>query len=193
MMKRYTDYLALVFGSGDRIYHMEHFRNDKTDTLNMSVKEINNHTYRMVLDRAYRINWATWSKVIANDMGRWEEPWYFKREDGKVARKTVSRERPPRMPINVHKTMNEVIRSKKIGLMLFQEPPPPRQVIKVTECVCSCGFKGESMKGTRIHVKSKGEGHELIETQEIELVGVKEPIDPFHYSKTELPSGKVTE
>lgn len=196
MPKDYTDYIALIFDSGERVYHLEHFRHKKLQSIDREVHPFNGHEYLLELDRAYRIKWTPWSKVI------WAEPktiehqedWFFKGENRLWARKTVTvqKVKNPLIKLRVLATINEFLRSKKVGLLLYQEPLPPREVERVFDCSCSCGFKGKTMTGTKVHVASGGEGHNLIEEKEIEFVGrVREPIEPMHISRIHQPSGEL--
>lgn len=88
-------------------------------------------------------------------------------------------------------SIKEIFRSKKIGLLLYQEPPPATEIRIVTDCECSCGFKGATMPGTKVHVsKAGGEGHTIKEIVSIELRNIaKEPIEPMHISRIHQPSG----
>lgn len=90
----FTDYVVMVFDSGERVYHLGHIQSFKGK--NAGGKEIQGtpypfggHKYLLNLDRAYRIKWAPWKKIA------WKHP---------------------------RQTFKELLRSKKIGLLLYQEP-----------------------------------------------------------------------
>lgn len=92
-------------------------------------------------------------------------------------------------------TFNELTRSKKVGILFYQEPSPPREIRVVTDCECSCGFKGKTMTGTKVHIASaqqtgQGSEHtikEIVSTQMVNVV--KGPIEPMHISRIHQPSG----
>jgi hypothetical protein len=120
MAKEYTDYLFMMLSSGDRVYDLEHARCVKGRLLFDSLLPIQNgpgsrplktpdtpikyapglwvqmngHKYLLNLDRAYRINWAAWKKLVI------KKP-YWK---------------------NFYKPILELVRSKKVGILYYQEP-----------------------------------------------------------------------
>jgi len=176
--KDFTDFVVLIFDSGDRLYHIQHLRHNKKVDIDMKTLPHKGHKYLLELDRAYRIKWKPWPYLVKR---KWEIIQTKKGIEKKVIRSRVS----------IPKTISEVFRSKKIGLLLYQEPPPPREVLVVTDLKCSCGFKGETMRGTKIHSSNKkSPEHELVETVSKELVGVvTKPISPMHISRIHQPSG----
>lgn len=92
--KDYSDILIVVLDAGERIYHLDHRRHFKGSKLNGSTYPLNGHKYILNLDRAYRIRWAPWKKLIA------KKPYLQ----------------------NIGRFFNEMTRAKKIGLLLYQEP-----------------------------------------------------------------------
>jgi len=109
MAKEYTDYILMTLGSGERVYDTVHLRYHKGKLYNPDMVDfkkalpfgvgfiaqpLNGHKYLLNLDRAYRINWAPWKKFII------KKP-YWK---------------------NFYKPLIELTRSKKVGLLFYQEP-----------------------------------------------------------------------
>jgi hypothetical protein len=94
MAKDFTDYVIMVLDSGDRVYHLVHLRNGKGCKIDGNTYPMNDHKYLLNLDRAYRINWAPWKKLVVR------KP-YWK---------------------NFYRPLIELTRSKKIGLLIYQEP-----------------------------------------------------------------------
>jgi hypothetical protein len=94
MVKDYTDYVIMVLDSGERVYHLVHLRNAKGCKINGNIYPMNDHKYVLNLDRAYRVKWAPWKKLVV------KKP-YWK---------------------NFYKPLIEFSRSKKIGLLFYQEP-----------------------------------------------------------------------
>ena len=169
--KDFTDIVIMTLDSGERVYHLAHLRHLKDMKMNGVSYPVNGHDYLLNLDRATRIKWAPWPKFKSNPLYRstpyWKKPYWV---------------------------INEFLRSKKIGLLLYQEPGAPKEVKMVTDCECSCGFKGVTMRGTKIHTKAAGLGHTLKETYSTTLMNVvKEPIEPLHISRIHQPSGEMTE
>lgn len=198
MPKDYTDYVVFILDAGDRVYHKYHFRNTKGGGLDHSLHPHNGHDYLLELDRAYRVKWAPWEKVIWAEPKTIEhqEPWYFKGENRLWAKKTVTVQevKNPLIKLRVLATINEFLRSKKIGMLIYREPPPPKTVTVLVDCVCSCGFKGKNIAGTKVHSSSKGPDHELKMIYKTQEVGrVTKPIEPHHISKIHQPSGELRE
>ncbi len=109
MPKDYTDYVLMVLGSGDRVYELVHLRFQKGKLYNPQLvsfqkalplgprfiaQPVNGHKYLLNLDRAYRVNWAPWKKLVI------KKP-YWK---------------------NFYKPLLEFARAKKVGLLFYQEP-----------------------------------------------------------------------
>lgn len=92
--KDFSDILIVVLDAGERIYHLDHRRNLKTSKLNGTLYIHNGHKYLLNLDRCFKGKWAPWKKFLA---------------------------RKPYLT-NTYRFFNEVARSKKIGMLLFQEP-----------------------------------------------------------------------
>ena len=125
MAKDFTDYVIMVLGSGDRVYHLVHLRNAKGCKIDGNIYPMNSHKYVLNLDRAYRINWAPWKKLVV------KKP-YWK---------------------NFYRPLIELIRSKKIGLLIYQEPCNHR----CSGCDKDCTIipeKIEPMHISRIHQPS---------------------------------------
>ena len=101
MAKDYSDFIVWIYDSGERIVHYKHLRN-RRESVNGKMRSIldgktypyEGQKYALDLDRAYLIKWAPWKK------------WNL----GKPYLK------------NIWWTLNELTRSKKIGLLLYQEP-----------------------------------------------------------------------
>ena len=164
MAKDFTDYIIMVLDSGERVYHLVHLRNAKGCKIDGNIYPMNDYKYLLHLDRAYRINWAPWKKLVI------KKPYWR----------------------NFYKPLIELTRSKKIGLLIYQEPgiKPLIEVPVIVDCECSCGFQGKNMRGTKIHVKAKGEGHilkNIIETHYEEPP--KKSVEPMHISRIHQPSG----
>ena len=125
MAKDFTDYVIMVLDSGDRVYHLVHLRNGKGCKIDGNVYPMNDHKYLLHLDRAYRINWAPWKKLVVR------KP-YWK---------------------NFYRPLIELTRSKKIGLIFYQEPCNHR----CSGCDKDCKTipeKVEPMHISRIHQPS---------------------------------------
>jgi len=185
MAKDFTDYVVMVLDSGDRVYHLTHLRNDKECKIDGRPYPANGHNYLLNLDRAYRIKWAPWKKMDRNPpygmriMGRmWMKPWW---------------------PLWA---VNELLRSKKIGLLIYQEPNPPVIVedkVPIRWLCSGCDFETESPSGIKIHIKAKHtdekgnintiEPPEVINKITKRTVGAPEPIAPMHISRIHQPSG----
>ena len=181
MAKEYTDYILMTLGSGERVYDTVHLRYHKGKLYNPDMVDfkkalpfgvgfiaqpLNGHKYLLNLDRAYRINWAPWKKLVV------KKP-YWK---------------------NFYKPLIELTRSKKVGLLFYQEPgeEPLIEVPIIIDCECSCGFKGKNKTGTKVHVKAKGEGHILKNITEIHYeLPAKKPVEPMHISRIHQPSGEM--
>jgi len=121
MAKEFTDYVLMILSSGDRVYDLEHARNSKQGLFfdsrlpiqngnagSRGLKDsetpikyrpdlwakINGHKYRLDLDRAHQIKWASWKMLVI------KKP-YWK---------------------NFYKPFIELTRPKKIGQLFYQEP-----------------------------------------------------------------------
>jgi hypothetical protein len=135
--KDYSDILICVLDAGERLYHLDHRRNFKGSKLNGTTYEMNGHKYILNLDRAYRIRWAPWKKLI-------------------VAKPYMR---------NASRFFNELTRSKKIGLLLYQEP--------CTNKCPSCKYKDKDVC--------------------LDVLGKPIPslIEPMHISRIHQPSGRM--
>jgi len=163
MVKDYTDYLLVILDSGERVYHLVHLRNAKGCKINGNLYPLKEHKYLLNLDRAYRIKWAPWKKIDKN------KPWW---------------------PLW---SIRELVRGKKIGMLLYQERGKESLIEThiIVDCECSCGFKGKTMAGTKIHVKAAGEEHILKNITEAHYEMPMTPIEPMHISRIHQPSGEM--
>lgn len=140
MAKDFTDYVLMVLDSGERVYHLVHLRSRKGRLYNpelvkfedalapgekFNCQPMNGHKYLLNLDRAYRINWAPWKKWVI------EKP-YWK---------------------NFYNPLIEVTRSKKIGIIFYQEPCNNKCSGRNTDCT-KIPAKVEPMHISRIHQPS---------------------------------------
>lgn len=150
MAKDFTDFIVLIFGAGERIYHLKHLRHGKNIQLDGKCYPHNNHKYILDLDRAYRIKWSPWSKLIKT------ENRVQVKKKGITTMKTKVRYHPI-------KTINELFRSKKIGLLLYQEP--------CTHKCSSCKYK----------------------TNPDYCKSLPEKVFPMHISRIHQPSGEMRE
>jgi len=184
MARDFTDYIAEVMGSGDRVYFQRHFRQLKKDP-EITDFELNGRKYLLNKDRAYWVKgympWKKWNR---------KEPLV---------------------------SLNELLRSKKVGLIKYEEPAPtttPSDTVEVSREVpvgYSCQIcqdrvdtgKGvlpfttkspRAMKGhvTRFHKGAKAELVTKVETSTItELQPVMEVVEPMHISRMHQPSGLI--
>ena len=150
MAKEYTDYILMTLGSGERVYDTVHLRYHKGKLYNPDMVDfkkalpfgvgfiaqpLNGHKYLLNLDRAYRINWAPWKKLVI------KKP-YWK---------------------NIYRPLIELTRSKKIGLLIYQEP--------CTQNCPTCQYKD---KDVCLDVFGKP---------------IPQLISPMHISRIHQPSG----
>ena len=165
MPKDYTDYVPMVLDAGEKVYHTGHIRsfkgkNFKGELIQGKEYPFHGHRYLLNLDRAYRFKWAPWKKY---SFASWRGFfWSFR----------------------------ELTRSKKVGVIFYQEPQLPIKVETVTGWECECGFRGKSTTGTKVHARNKGHiAHPIIS---VELKNVaKEPIEPMHISTIHQPGGEM--
>jgi hypothetical protein len=101
MAKDYTDFILLIYDSGERLAHYKHLRNrlemkngKKTSIIEGKTYPYEGNNYVLDLDRAYLIRWRSW-KIL-----KLQKP-YIK---------------------NMAFFFNELTRAKKIGLIFYQEP-----------------------------------------------------------------------
>ena len=105
---------------------------------------------------------------------------------------------------NVRRSVRDVLRGKKIGVLLYQEPGRPRAVTQdipvFWECLVEgCDFATESERGFKIHASTKHKGipHETIAQVSTEertaYIETPEPIEPIHTSRLHQPSGRNKE
>jgi hypothetical protein len=165
MPKDYTDYVPMVLDAGEKVYHLGHIRsfkgkNFKKEFIQGKEYPFHGHRYLLNLDRAYRFRWAPWKKYSFASVKGFF--WSFR----------------------------ELTRSKKVGVIFYQEPQPPTRVEMITGWECECGFRGKTSGGTKTHASSKGhKAHPLIT---VELINVaKEPIEPMHISTIHQPGGEA--
>lgn len=177
MPKEYTDYVIMVLHSGQRLYHLGHFWNRMGSDINHKAFPYHGHRYLLDLNRAYKVSWAPWRKGI------WTEKRKKKVRKGVVTWRTSRWFRPG-------KTLYELLRPKKIGLLIYQEPDPPVMIKTLVDASCSCGFKGKTMPGTKTHIARSGQGHDLEPVYDlVKSQAAKEPIEPMHISRIHQPSG----
>lgn len=101
-------------------------------------------------------------------------------------------------------TINELVRSKKIGLLLYHEPikgePLIREVEHKTpkEYVCKvCGFTTVHNTGIKAHIKQKhkrsdfGAATRVGFEVSVEKIPYYPSIHPFHISRIHQPSGEM--
>ncbi len=175
--------MILIFDGVERMVYRHHLWARKGIDLNNKVFPFKGHQYLLMLNRAFRVSWAPWPKVIYR-----EKKYKVKGPDGKV--KIVTKRK-----LDILATLDEIFRRKKVGLLLFQEPPPPREVKVPVAWKCKCGFVGKDSRGTKIHVShaTDRETHDLVVTEwatRIEGI-VKEPIEPIHISRIHQPTGRL--
>jgi len=139
MAKDFTDYILFICDAGERVYHIEHKRSFngkdvKGEEYEKHPYELNNHKYQLNLDRAYRIRWAPWKKIIR--FPHYKVPikaeWYFgtikKGTDDKIRvlyekiPVLITKTKKPIFSLNVYATLKELFRAKKIGIIFYQEP-----------------------------------------------------------------------
>lgn len=172
MAKDYTDYVVELHGAGDRVYFQEHYRQLKKDP-DISEFEVNERTYPLNKDRAYRVKGYTpWDK--------WDRKHPLKSIKEFVRGKKVGlikyREPPPT-------TEPELVEIK-------------REVITGHYCKI-CGFKNKHERIVKAHITKnhKGAKHEICVLANTETVTEferkKEIVEPMHISKMHQPSGKV--
>lgn len=172
MAKEFTDYIPMILESGERVYHLRHIRTRKDSKWNGKTIEVHGHHYLLNLDRAYRVNWAPWKKLIV------KKP-YWK---------------------NFYKPLVELTRSKKVGLLLYQEKtqePGPfltKEIKTPIGWACPiCNAPGKSESGVKRHMTIKHKGTKLAVKVEYkgELITIPtfKPIEPMHISRIHQPSG----
>ena len=93
MDKDFTDFLLWVYGHGDRVRYVIHLRNGKGCKLDGSTYPMGSYALGLDLDRAYLIKWTPWRKLEVR------KP-YWK---------------------NFYKPLIEFTRSKKVGIVFYQE------------------------------------------------------------------------
>jgi len=142
--KDFTDYILMVLDSGDRVYHLVHLRNAKGCKINGNIYPMNDHKYVLNLDRAYRVKWAPWKKVLVRPAVKIK----FKKKGVEYVKI-----KKPLFPLKVYATLKEFARSKKVGLLFYQEPCNH----KCSACNIDCKTipeKVEPMHISRIHQPS---------------------------------------
>lgn len=104
------------------------------------------------------------------------------------------------------KCINELLRAKKVGLLLYHEPINPKPLTRqITtkvpkEYVCKeCAFTTATERGIKVHLSRRHhikdpEGHVRIEyTEHVETQTYFEAIEPIHTSRIHQPSGRLVE
>jgi len=170
VLKDYSDYVVVVFGFLERIYHIQHIRQLKKDKP-LKTFQFNDYKYHFNKDRTMRMKgWTPWKK------------WDWKK---------------------IIASLKDLLRSKKIGLIVYREPPPPIEIFEdiPDKWLCKhCEFESESEKGIKSHMKKSDhkilqpyEGRDYdIKTKSVKrLLSANEPIEPYHISKIHQPSGEL--
>ncbi len=101
-------------------------------------------------------------------------------------------------------TINELVRTKKVGLLLYHEPIKGEPLIREvqhkapTEFVCKeCGFTTVHNRGIRTHIKmrhKRSDFGKLIRvgfTTSVEKIPYYPTIQPIHISRMHQPSGEM--
>src|SRR4030042_1714170 len=144
--KDFTDFVVIILDAGDRLYHLKHLRHSKKVDLDRKLYPHNGHKYLLELDRAYRIRWKPWSYVVKRHFE------VTSTNKGVEKKKVVSR-------VSVVRTVREVVRSKKIGLLLYQMPcthkcSTCKLQVKDPDCCKKIPNVVEPMHISRIHQPS---------------------------------------
>lgn len=170
MPRDYTDYVAQVWGAGDRVFFLEHFRQLKHDPVVDSF-EFNGREYILNKDRAFKVKWAPWKKW---DWRRfvWSVNEFFRtRKIGLVVYREPNAEEPQ------YKTVAHKV---------------PRQY------VCKkCGYETNKPRSIKIHVSNKhntkdyGAHIKIRFDTQTEKVEYYPPVEPYHISKMHQPSGRM--
>ena len=166
----YTDYIAEVFGYGERVFHLEHFRQLRHDPV-VTEFQVGRCTYLLNKDRAMKVKWAPWKKW------NWRKPVW---------------------------SVNEFFRTRKIGLIVYREPPPGSLEYEdvITEIPESfkckiCDFKHKEERVLKGHVtkKHKGAKHQMVVMPVMKQVIEQRPkkviVEPYHISRMHQPSGRL--
>lgn len=165
MPRDYTDYVLFICDAGERVYHLFHMRNTvKRQRMNAAralVHDFHHYKYRVNMDRAYRIRWTPWKKIIRRPLYKVNirTEWYFGGlEKGTFVKRTVLavKFKKPVLSIKIRDTLTELIRSKKVGIIFFQEPCTHRcsTCEHREEAVCPMPSIVEPMHISRIHQPS---------------------------------------
>ena len=117
MPKDYTDVVLMILDSQERLYHLIHLRNRGELHLNGNTYPLNGNKYALELSSAYRMKWTPWKKIVMRPDKRTIKFRTVNKKRVKYIRITK-----PLVPIKVYSTLKEFIRSKKIGLLIYQEP-----------------------------------------------------------------------
>lgn len=173
MAKDFTHYVAHVYGAGDRIFYDQTIRNRKD--LKLEVIKIHNHRYKFNQNRAMKASWTPLSRSCPLKTISWKTPY---------------------------RALVEFLRSKKVGILYYQEPGPPMIVEEKhpIEFGCpSCEFKSDSERGVKTHITTKHKDESDLKPQ-VEnwkivkkTIVIPEPIEPMHISRISQPSGRMTE
>ena len=203
MAKDFTDYILMVLDSGDRVYHQVHLRHQKGKLYNPELVDfktavphgtsfiaqpVNGHKYLLNLDRAYRVKWAPWKKVLVRPAVKIK----FKKKGIEYVRV-----KKPLFPLKVYATLKELVRSKKVGLLIYQEPNPPITVedkVPVKWFCSACDFETDSASGIKVHISAKHKDATIkppgvLNKIEKRVIRAAEPIEPMHISRIHQPSG----
>ena len=170
MARDFTDYVAEIFGAGERVVHLEHFRQLKKDP-EITDFEFNGRKYLLNKDRAMRVRWTPWKK------------WTWKHPLDSLFELTRSK-----------KVGLIVYREPK-----FSQPELEEVITEVPEKYqCKiCQFTTEYERTAKAHVtkKHKGAKHEMvIDTimKQLKHLEVKqEVVEPYHISRMHQPSGRL--
>lgn len=144
MIKDFTDYVMVIFDAGDRVFHLVHLKNGKGIDINHKQYPRNSHKYVLELDRAYKVRWVPWPRIIKGKKNR----------------------------VDIYLTLRELFRSKKVGMLLYQEP-----------CTLKCAL----CKVENIPVEPSERSYQKC----MALKVIPEKVEPIHISRVHQPSGEV--
>lgn len=170
MPRDYTDYVVEVFGAGERVFHIDHFRQLKHDP-EVTEFEYNGRKYLLNKDRAMRVKWAPWKKWD------WKKPVWSVNEFFRTRKigLIVYRE-PPEKPTELEEVITEV---------------PESYSCKI------CDFRHREERVLKGHVtkKHKGAKHHMVIQPVMKQIREMRPkveqVEPYHISRMHQPSGRL--
>jgi hypothetical protein len=170
MARDFTDYVAEIFGAGERVFLIEHYRQLKKDP-EVTDFEFNGRKYLLNKDRAMKVKWAPWKKRT------WAHPLDSLVETfrSKTVGLIVYRE-----PAQSQPEVEEVV----------------TEVPEKYQCTI-CPFSTEHERTAKAHVtkKHKGGKYEMVMkvlTKQVKHFEVKqEVVEPYHISRMHQPSGRI--